>query len=123
MADHFLETLHVGITLSAGTASASADGGNVKELRLALRLYGFSATIRLWVDVAAGDDFFALVTGSELLQAELDVAKALYKVSPVPDALVVKGVVTARKLREIASEDVGGNPILYREYTFELCDA
>lgn len=124
MAERFLETLQVGITLSAGTQSAHVDGGNVKELRLALRLYGFSATVRFWVDATAGgDDFFALVTGSELLQAELEVRKALYKVKPAPDALVVKGVVIERKLREIASEDVGGNPILYREYTFELWDA
>ncbi|HTV17770.1 MAG TPA: hypothetical protein VMG12_03840 [Polyangiaceae bacterium] len=123
MAEPFIETLHVGITLSASGQSAHADGGNVKELALRVRLHGFTGTLRIWVDVAAGDDFFALVCGPTLLTLEIELGKALYKVSPAPDALKLSGLVVARALREITSDDVTGNPILYREYTFEFQDA
>jgi hypothetical protein len=123
MGDSFLETLHVGITLTAGTASAHADGGNVKELALSLKLFGFSGSIRIWVDVAAGDDFFTPVCSPALLSVELEIGKALYKVSPAPDPLVLHAIVTARHMREITSDDMTGNPILYREYAFEFWDA
>lgn len=123
MADVFRESLHVGITLTADGATAHADGGNVKALRLSARLHGFEGLIRIWVDVAAGDDFFAPVCGTALLQVEIEVGKALYKVRPAPAPLRVSGIVTARQLREVTSSDIAGNPILYREYTFELCDA
>lgn len=123
MPDRFLETLHVGITLTAGSQSAHADGGNVKEFSLSAKLYGFSGSIRIWVDVAAGDDFFAPVCSSALLSLELEIGKALYKVNPAPEPLVLAALVTARQMREITSDDVTGNPILYREYTFEFQDA
>jgi hypothetical protein len=123
MADRFLETLRVGITLTAGSQSAQADGGNVKELSLSARLFGFSGSIRIWVDVAAGDDFFAPVCSPALLSLELELAKALYKVNPAPNPLVLHALVTSRRMREITSEDVTGNPILYREYTLEFQDA
>jgi hypothetical protein len=58
-----------------------------------------------------------------LLSLELEIGKALYKVSPVPDALKLQGLVTARRMREITSEDMTGHPILYREYTFGFQDA
>jgi hypothetical protein len=123
MADRFLETLHIGVTLTAGTESAHADGGNVKEFSLSAKLFGFSGSIRIWVDVAAGDDFFAPVCSSAPLALSLELGKALYKVSPAPAPLLLEALVTARHMREITSEDVTGNPILYREYTFEFQDA
>jgi len=123
MAERFLETLHVGITLSAGGQTAHADGGNVKALDLSAKLHGFSGRIRIWIDVAAGDDFFAPVCSPALLQLSIEIGKSLYKVSPAPDQLVVQAVVTARQMREITSDDVTRNPILYREYTFDFCDA
>lgn len=41
MASDFRETLNIAVTLSDGTESASADGGNVKALRLSLEPFGF----------------------------------------------------------------------------------
>src|SRR5690349_19257135 len=123
MVDRFLETLHIGITLTAGSQSAHADGGNVKQFTLSSKLFGFSGSIRIWVDVAAGDDFFAPVCSTALLSLELELGKALYKVNPAPPPLVLAALVTARQMREITSDDVTGNPILYREYTFEFQDA
>lgn len=118
----FRETLSIALTLSDGTESASADGGNVKALRLSLDAFGFEGMLRLWV-LAEADAFFPLVCGSALLELELSVAKALYTTDPAPEPLALHALVTERKLREIASADVTGNPILYREYSFELCDA
>lgn len=122
MGQSFRETLKVALALSAENQRASADGGNIKELRLSLKSFGFEGRCRIWV-LAESDAFFELVSSPALLEIELGISKALYTTAPAPEPLAVRGVVTQRRLREIASADVAGNPVLYREYSFEFCDA
>ena len=119
----FREVLSATATLRLDDASASADGGNIKEIELTLSSYGFTGRLRLWVVAGSADAFFALVTSAGLLQLELRLCKSLYRVSATPDPLTVSGVVVARHMREVAVPDVSGSPVLYREYTFEFCDA
>ncbi|MGC4067281.1 MAG: hypothetical protein QM784_22090 [Polyangiaceae bacterium] len=117
------ESLSVSLTLTADGTSATSDGGNVKELRLDLHCYGFEALLRMWV--IAEDDadaFLPLVTSNGVLEAELTLGKSLYNVAPAPDPLVVSGIVTARKIREVTGEGMNGDPILYREYELEFRD-
>jgi hypothetical protein len=124
MGTSFKESLNVTVALTADGRTANTDGGNVKELRLSLQLFGFEGMIRIWVVAQGGADaFFDLACSPTLLEIELGVAKALYKASPTPAPLKLKGIVIARKLREISSADVNGAPVLYREYSFEFCDA
>jgi hypothetical protein len=120
----FHESLSVSVTLSVDGTSASSDGGNVKELQIELHSHGFEARIRMWV--IAEDDadaFLSVVSSNGLIEAELSLGKALYNVSPAPDPLVLSGIVTARRFREVPGEGLNGNPILYREYELEFCDA
>ena len=119
----FREVLSATVTLRQDEASASADGGNIKEFEVRASSYGFTGRLRLWVVADGQDDFFGLVTAVGLLQLELRLAKSLYRVDPLPGPLVVAGIVQARHLREVAVPDVSGSPVLYREYTFDFCDA
>jgi hypothetical protein len=119
----FREVLSATVTLRLDDASASADGGNIKEFELRSSLHGFTGRLRLWVVADGSDAFLSLVTSSGLLQLEIRLAKSLYRVDPAPDPFVVSGVVEARHLREVAVPDVTGSPVLYREYSFDFSDA
>ncbi len=119
----FREALATTVTLRTEAESASSEGGNIKEFELRLELHGFRGRLRMWVIAEEGGDaFFPLVCTEGLLQIEMTVVKALYKVDPAPAALKLVGVVTARRLREVAAPDVTGSPVLYREYSLEFCD-
>jgi hypothetical protein len=120
----FREVLSGLVTLRLEGASASSDGGTLKEFDLRLSSYGFTGKVRVWIVAEnAEDEFLALVSSPGLLQIELRLAKSLYRVSPVPGPLALAGIVRARHLREVAVPDVSGSPVLYREYSFEFCDA
>lgn len=120
----FAESLNVSVTLTANGRSASVDGGNVKELSLDLLLHGFSGRVRTWVVAADGEDLlYPLILGSEMLAIELRIAKSLYEIAPEPDPLVLSALVTVRRLREIPSPNLSGNPVLYREYELDFLDA
>lgn len=120
----FVESLRLAVTVSADGISANVDGGNVKQLDLELRLYGFRGTVRIWVLAESGRDaLYPLVSGADLLRIQLTASKALYKVNPNPAPLSLDGIVTLRRLREIPSADLDGNPVLYREYELDFEDA
>lgn len=120
----FFESLNVSVSLTANGTAASVDGGNIKQLELELQLYGFRGMVRIWVIAQDGEDaLYPLVAGSDLLTVHLEMAKALYNTSPAPDPLVIDGVVVLRRLREVPSADLGGNPVLYREYELDFEDA
>ncbi|MEN9578069.1 MAG: hypothetical protein RJA70_1078, partial [Pseudomonadota bacterium] len=119
----FRETLNVAVSVTSNGTTASVDGGNVKGLELDLNLHGFSGEVRIWVLSGPGeDDYFELVTAADLLYIDLKLAKALYNIAAPPDPMKVSGLVTRRRIREVSSEDLSGNPILYREYTLAFCD-
>ncbi len=119
----FNDTLKVQVTLTSGETSAHVDGGNVKHVRLDLKSYGHDGEVRIWCVVQDGqDDFFALVTKPDLLEIEVSVAKNLYDVTSIPTPLEVRGVVTSRSMREIASKEETGKPALYREYLLAFAD-
>jgi hypothetical protein len=119
----FRESLNTSVAFSSEGGTASADGGNIKALELRLLSYGFAAKVRIWVIAEEGEDsLFPIVCCSTPVEVELTLAKALYNTSPVPKPLLLCGLLTARRLREVAAPDLKGSPILYREYELEFCD-
>lgn len=119
----FNDTLKVQVTITSGEISASVDGGNVKHLWLDLKSHGHDGEVHIWCVVQDDhDDYFALVTANDLLEIEVTVAKNLYDVSSTPAPLKVRGIVTSRGLREIASNAEVGKPALYREYVLTFTD-
>ena len=120
----FLEILNAKVTLTANGQSGSVDGGNIKELSLDLSLHGFCGRVRIWIIAEDDEDFlYPLVLGADVLAIELKLAKSLYSIAPAPDPLVLSGLVTLRRLRELPSPDLKGNPVLYREYELDFQDA
>jgi hypothetical protein len=119
--DRFVESLCLPLVLHTAAAALPIAGGNVKHLALALEPWGFAGEVTFWIEVAPDDAIHPAVIDPAPLELEITVAKARY-LGTVPEPIRVRGAVTWRAVTEVAGNDVGGSPILYRRYRLGFVD-
>lgn len=119
----FAEQLEVGLTLVVGSTTSVVGCGDVERFRVAWHAWGFEAEVTLSTWPERGPDaLFELLTGTDLVQARLEV-KSARAPTPGPDPLVANGIVTAVEVVEHVLEQVSGRPVRRREIALRFADA
>jgi len=127
--DGFADRLAVTLTLTIGGTAHVIAGGNVKELALDLRSYGFSGSLAFLVqdDHAHGGDFTDDLITAFLKPDLIEVAVAIAAVLVTPEAgeiqpIRLTGLVLDKSVSEIVFRRLAGAPVLVRRYRIAFAD-
>jgi len=120
----FGDRLKLTFTLVIGSDTFSLPAGSIKHLDVALTTSGFDAEVGFFVSSETEPDaIFPRLSTSDVTQATLSLANG--RITFADDAahpLVVTGYVTDRRVREVVSRSVSGEPVVGRHYVVRFVD-
>lgn len=119
----FTEQLELGLTLTAGSTTATVGCGDIERFQLWMHAWGFEAELSFSTWPERGDDpAFTALSATPTVVARLEVASARPP-TPAPDSLIAQGIVTSSSVVEHALAGVDDRPLRRREITIRFADA
>lgn len=120
----FTEGLEIAFGLTVDGTAYEVPGSQVKNFSLEITPYGFEAEVDFWISLDNREDiFFTFFTGHGLITAALTMkAYPEPEGDQPPDALVVTGLVTDKRLFEETYPDLENAPVKYRRYSVRFAD-
>ncbi|MET0401140.1 MAG: hypothetical protein ABW123_02005, partial [Cystobacter sp.] len=120
----FQDELRLELSLTAGEASFSIPGAQIKHLSVRMASHGFTASVTFWTSLEKRDaPLFTAFQKPDLLQVQVSLAAEDPSLTEPPAPLVLKGLVRERRLVAEVHGTVEGTERVFRRYTLEFADA
>jgi hypothetical protein len=125
----FFDRLEATLELTIKGAATTIAAGDLKKFELELTPWGYVGYAEWWVISIANqseDKLFAKFVEKDIISVKLSVARAFSEIGetaeekPVP--LVLKGLVTEKRVVERSFPGVTANPVLHRRYVIRFAD-
>lgn len=120
-----INRLLITLDLTLGSKRFTVPGGNIKNLTLALRPFGFSGSLDFWfvcIKDASEDGILSEFVKQDLATCKLTLDRGFDTVGESADPTVLRGVVVERAVSERAFGDITGEPVLQRHYHIAFGD-
>jgi len=121
----FINRLNIKLTMKMAGKTHEVPAGNIKNLELRLRSYGFEAELDFWLvsqKSESEDKLYADFIKDDLITVKLTVDRTFDKVGSETDTLEINGLVEHKTLGERAFHDLAGAPVLHRHYLIKFRD-
>ncbi|BBM86659.1 hypothetical protein [Candidatus Uabimicrobium amorphum] len=117
----FKEGIKVTLQLTINGQSWKILGGRIKDFSLQMHNYGFEANAEFWMYKEDEKGLFSAFSGDSLIEAELKLELYFERPKPAPNAIVAKGIVFERQLKERVLNQPDEPFVRY--YLLRFCDA
>lgn len=121
----FVNRLVATLDLTLDGTTFAVPAGNIKNISINLRSYGFSVSLDFWfvcLKEQSEDKVYAKFIKDELATAKFTVDRKFDKVGASSEPLVLKGIVENRAFSERVFGGIKGEPILHRHYHLDFSD-